>query len=151
MQWLVTKFLTLKKMQSSPLGTPFTSATTLTQSGLNHLPQSYVVPPSQRPDCTLSTTHPSNHNLPLIDLSSLKHPLLRSQVVEKVGIACKDFGFFQGENMSKQRRSKRDPTRVPSAVIFYMQIIISTRLMQVLISVSPASIPRSLTTTSHLQ
>ncbi|RAL54000.1 hypothetical protein DM860_004471 [Cuscuta australis] len=83
-------------MESSVLATPsFTSVTALTQRGLSHLPESYVLPPSQRPGCTRSTASPSGYNLPVIDLSAIKHPRMRSCVVEEVRTACKNLGFFQ--------------------------------------------------------
>nr|GMD65135.1 protein DMR6-LIKE OXYGENASE 2-like [Ipomoea batatas]GMD71645.1 protein DMR6-LIKE OXYGENASE 2-like [Ipomoea batatas] len=81
-------------MESSALASAssFTSATTLTGRGLSHLPKSYILPPSERPNCALST---NSSNLPIIDLSSLQHPLLRSRVVQEVRLACKELGFFQ--------------------------------------------------------
>lgn len=71
----------------------FTSAMTLTQSGITHVPQRYVLPPSQRPNPTPSC--PSTTNLPVIDLSSLLNPSLRSHVIDEIRIACKERGFFQ--------------------------------------------------------
>ncbi|KAL6289914.1 hypothetical protein ACE6H2_007424 [Prunus campanulata] len=73
----------------------FTSALTLTQSGLPHVPQRYVLPPSQRPNPSssrLSTT------LPIVDLSSLQSPSLRPQIINNIRMASKEIGFFQVVN-----------------------------------------------------
>ncbi|KAL8207965.1 hypothetical protein R6Q57_007377 [Mikania cordata] len=71
----------------------FTSVMALTQKCQKIIPQSYVLPPSQR-------THPSlaNHistRLPVIDLSLMDHPAHRSQLVNQVHEACSQLGFFQ--------------------------------------------------------
>ncbi|PON58816.1 Non-heme dioxygenase N-terminal domain containing protein [Parasponia andersonii] len=76
----------------------FTSAMALTQSGALHVPQHYVLPPSQRPNIypTNVLINPScTTSLPIIDLSSLQNPSLRSQVIDEIRIACKEIGFFQ--------------------------------------------------------
>ena len=70
-----------------------TSAVTLTQLGLSHVPQRYVLPSSQRPNRD-QIVHPST-SLPIIDLSSLQHPTLRSRTIDDIRIACKEVGFFQ--------------------------------------------------------
>ncbi|KAK9273122.1 hypothetical protein L1049_017929 [Liquidambar formosana] len=80
------------KGESSSKGS-FTSAMTLTQLRVPRVPQRYVLPPSQRPNSSL-TLHPST-TLPIIDLSSLHHPSLRSQIIDEVRLACKEIGFFQ--------------------------------------------------------
>ncbi|KAM7476250.1 hypothetical protein LguiB_023493 [Lonicera macranthoides] len=74
----------------------FTSAMTLAQMGLPNVPSRYVLPPSQRPRPGL-ILHPST-TLPIIDLSCLNNPSLRSQTIDQVRIACKDLGFFQVMN-----------------------------------------------------
>lgn len=71
----------------------FTSAMTLTQMGVPNVPSHYVLPRSQRPKPGI-ILHPST-TLPIIDLSSLNNPSLRSQTIDQVHIACKDLGFFQ--------------------------------------------------------
>ncbi|CAB4269582.1 unnamed protein product [Prunus armeniaca] len=73
----------------------FTSALTLTQLGVPHVPQRYVLPPSQRPNPSssrLSTT------LPIVDLSSLQSPSLRPQIINNIRMASKEIGFFQVVN-----------------------------------------------------
>ncbi|XVE76840.1 hypothetical protein DITRI_Ditri13aG0012500 [Diplodiscus trichospermus] len=69
----------------------FTSATTLTKMRVPHVPQHYVLPPSQRPNPTLDITT----TLPIIDLSSLNHASQRSLTLDKIQMASKGFGFFQ--------------------------------------------------------
>ncbi|XP_006347975.1 putative inactive flavonol synthase 2 [Solanum tuberosum] len=71
----------------------FTSAMTLIEEGLTYVPKRYVLPPSLRPDGTLCNTC-----LPIVDLSNRQHPLLRSQIIQDVHLACKKFGFFQVVN-----------------------------------------------------
>ncbi|XP_040992616.1 flavanone 3-dioxygenase 3-like [Juglans microcarpa x Juglans regia] len=73
--------------------TSFTSAMTLTQLGVPHVPQRYILPSSQRPNPD-HIKNPST-NLPIIDLSSLQHPSLRSQTMDEIQIASKGIGFFQ--------------------------------------------------------
>ncbi|XP_060672905.1 flavanone 3-dioxygenase 3-like [Ziziphus jujuba] len=70
-----------------------TSAMTLSQLGDSHVPQRYVLPPSQRPNPT--PKYCPSTNLPIIDLSSLQHPSLRSNVIHEIRMACKELGFFQ--------------------------------------------------------
>lgn len=67
----------------------FTSAMTLTNSGV---PDRYVLPLSQRP--TLGSSNRET-TFPIIDLSSLHQPLLRSRAIHEIAMACKEFGFFQ--------------------------------------------------------
>ncbi|XP_021598794.1 flavanone 3-dioxygenase 3 [Manihot esculenta] len=69
----------------------FTSAMSLTKSGASNVPDSYILPSSARPNATLtlSTT------LPIVNLSMLHHPSLRSRVVNEIRSACKEIGFFQ--------------------------------------------------------
>ncbi|KAL8062363.1 hypothetical protein ABFX02_02G141900 [Erythranthe guttata] len=79
--------------------TSFTSAMTVSQMGRRYVPQRYILPLLHRPALTdrnpmhqhCFTTNP----LPVIDLSSLDNPLLRSHLVGQVSLACKEFGFFQ--------------------------------------------------------
>lgn len=68
----------------------FTSAMTLTQLGVSQIPQSYVLPPSKRPNATTFFT-----SLPTIDLSKLQNPSLRTEVIDEIRMACGDIGCFQ--------------------------------------------------------
>ncbi|EYU40361.1 hypothetical protein ABFS82_02G140600 [Erythranthe guttata] len=72
----------------------FTSATTLSQMGINSVPDCYILPQSHRPTLDHGP-HSSTVYLPVIDLSSLGNPLLRSTVIEQVHVACKELGAFQ--------------------------------------------------------
>lgn len=77
---------------STTASSSFTSALTLTQLGVSHVPQRYVLPPSQRSSHpNLCTTAP----LPILDLSSLQSPSLRPHVINDIQTACKEIGFFQ--------------------------------------------------------
>lgn len=71
----------------------FTSAMSLSDQGVSSIPQCYILPPSQRPSTydhvSISTT------LPIIDLSNLREQSLRSQTINEIRIACKEFGVFQ--------------------------------------------------------
>ncbi|CAN7021094.1 unnamed protein product [Brassica oleracea var. botrytis] len=84
----------MEETMKSLLDDSFESAMTLTNSGAPQVPDRYVLPPSQRPALgsslgTIETT------LPIIDLSLLHEPLLRSSVVRDINMACKEFGLFQ--------------------------------------------------------
>lgn len=72
----------------------FTSAMALTDSGVLHVPTRYILPPSQRPMLG-SSIGSDTITLPVIDLSLLHDPLLRSCVIHEIEMACKGFGFFQ--------------------------------------------------------
>lgn len=69
------------------------SAMTLTKLGLTHVPQHYVLPSSQRPN--LDHIVHSSTSLPIIDLSNLQNPSLRSHTLDEIQMACKEVGFFQ--------------------------------------------------------
>ncbi|OMP00754.1 Oxoglutarate/iron-dependent dioxygenase [Corchorus olitorius] len=62
--------------------------------GVPHVPQRYVLPPSQRPNPTLDLTT----TLPIVDLSSLHNASQRSQTLDNIQSACKELGFFQVVN-----------------------------------------------------
>lgn len=79
----------IMESSASPNGS-FTSAMTLTEEELTCVPKRYILPPSLRPNCTLHNTC-----LPIVDLSYLQYPHLRSQIIQEVHLACKKFGFFQ--------------------------------------------------------
>ncbi|PHT60685.1 hypothetical protein CQW23_03048 [Capsicum baccatum] len=84
--------LTEKKSLVSP-NNSFNSVMTLTEEGLTSVPKRYVLPPSLRPDETLS-----NKCLPIVDLTLLRRPLLRPQIIQQVRLVCKELGFFQVVN-----------------------------------------------------
>ncbi|XP_059650999.1 flavanone 3-dioxygenase 3 [Cornus florida] len=71
----------------------FTSVMSLAKMGVPLLPEQFVLPPSQRPNPSLSLQ--PFIALPTIDVSSLNHPSRRSRVVDEVRVACKELGFFQ--------------------------------------------------------
>ncbi|EYU40362.1 hypothetical protein ABFS82_02G140700 [Erythranthe guttata] len=72
---------------------------TVSQMRRRNVPQRYILPLQHRP--TLTDRNPMQQHcfftrpLPVIDLSSLDNPLLRSRLVGQVSLACKEFGFFQ--------------------------------------------------------
>ncbi|EOA28529.1 hypothetical protein CARUB_v10024745mg [Capsella rubella] len=88
----------MEETKKSLLDDSFTSAMTLTNSGVPQVPDRYVLPPSQRPalgSTSLGTTTTETTTLPVIDLSLLHQPSLRSRVIHEINMACKEFGFFQ--------------------------------------------------------
>ncbi|XP_009760749.1 flavanone 3-dioxygenase 3-like [Nicotiana tabacum] len=82
----------MRDSSASPNGS-FTTAMTLNEEGLTYVPKRYILPPSLRPERTLCDTC-----LPVVDLSFLRHPLLRPQIIQEVHLACKELGFFQVVN-----------------------------------------------------
>lgn len=84
----------MEETKKSLLDDSFTSAMTLTNSGVPQVPDRYVLPPSQRPALGSSLGTPET-TLPVIDLSLLNQPLLRSRAIHEISMACKEFGFFQ--------------------------------------------------------
>ncbi|KAL2490208.1 2-oxoglutarate (2OG) and Fe(II)-dependent oxygenase superfamily protein [Abeliophyllum distichum] len=62
-------------------------------SNINHVPTNYIRPISDRPN--LDQVDSIDDSIPLIDL----HSLTRSNdVVQQIGQACKEYGFFQVKN-----------------------------------------------------
>ncbi|ESQ39113.1 hypothetical protein EUTSA_v10001518mg [Eutrema salsugineum] len=84
----------MEETEQSLLAESFTSAMTLNNSGVPQVPDRYVLPPSQRPALG-SSTSTRETTLPVIDLSLLHQPLLRSRAIHEINMACKEFGFFQ--------------------------------------------------------
>jgi len=70
-----------------------TSAMSLSEQGVSSIPHCYILPPSQRPSThdhvSIFTT------LPIINLSNIREQSLRSQTINEIRIACKEFGVFQ--------------------------------------------------------
>jgi hypothetical protein len=64
----------------------------LSDCGITRLPDSYVLPPSDRPDDGLCLT---KIKLPVVDLARLRNPGERAAVLETLDAACRDYGFFQ--------------------------------------------------------
>ncbi|KAF8048987.1 hypothetical protein N665_2336s0006 [Sinapis alba] len=84
----------MEETKESLIDDSFTSAMTLTNSGVPQVPDRYVLPPSQRP-VLCSSIGIRETTLPVIDFSLLHQPLLRSSVIHEINMACKEFGFFQ--------------------------------------------------------
>ncbi|XP_052192468.1 flavanone 3-dioxygenase 3-like [Diospyros lotus] len=78
-------------MEGPPIPSSFTSAMTLTRMGDPHLPNRFVLPPSQRPNPSI----PAAAAMPVIDISGLHDPAHRPHIIHQVGLACKELGFFQ--------------------------------------------------------
>ncbi|CAN6339300.1 unnamed protein product [Urochloa humidicola] len=75
---------------------PIVQVQTLSNSGVCTVPQQYIKPPSERPNCSVTTMNDPSHSIPIIDLACFSQ---HGQVVlEAVGDACKNWGFFQVVN-----------------------------------------------------
>ncbi|CAF1805451.1 unnamed protein product [Brassica oleracea] len=85
----------MEETKKSVLDDSFTSAMTQTNSGVPQVPDRYVLPPAQRPALGSSIGTRDDTTLPVIDLSLLHQPLLRSRAIHEINMACKEFGFFQ--------------------------------------------------------
>lgn len=77
----------MEETMKSLLDDSFESAMTLTNSGAPQVPGRYVLPPSQRPALG-SSLGTREITLPIIDLSLLHEPLLRSSVIQEINMAC---------------------------------------------------------------
>ncbi|KAL6981344.1 hypothetical protein U1Q18_022973, partial [Sarracenia purpurea var. burkii] len=88
-QWTEKETEKMEKETESSSTTSFTSAMTLTQMGIPHVPDRFVLPPSQWPNPSLnsSTTTTTTTTLPIIDLSSLDHHSLLRQLTEFAWLA----------------------------------------------------------------
>ncbi|KAG1362407.1 Protein DMR6-LIKE OXYGENASE 2 [Cocos nucifera] len=82
---------------SSPMAADATKflLSDLVSSHPKYVPSKYIRPVSDRPD--LLNVETSNATIPVIDLQGLAGPN-RSQVVEEIGLACQNDGFFQVRN-----------------------------------------------------
>lgn len=69
----------------------FTCVMSLDQQGVSSIPERYVLPASQRPNPNL---HQFFTNIPIIDMSSLHEPSLRSQTLHNIASFSKEFGVF---------------------------------------------------------
>ncbi|KAM7276224.1 hypothetical protein ACFE04_018090 [Oxalis oulophora] len=58
---------------------------------VSHVPERYILSPLQRPSLNLKLSTA----LPIVDLSHLQDPALRSHTIDEIRNACKAFGFFQ--------------------------------------------------------
>ncbi|KAF5732014.1 hyoscyamine 6-dioxygenase-like [Tripterygium wilfordii] len=64
-------------------------------SSTRHVPSNYIRPPSDRPK--LDEVVSLDESIPLIDLQDLNGPN-RSKIIEEIGQACQNYGFFQVKN-----------------------------------------------------
>lgn len=67
----------------------------LCDSGITRLPDSYVLPASDRPGADAFLSGVVRVKLPVVDLASLRVPSERAAVLETLDAACRDYGFFQ--------------------------------------------------------
>uniref|UniRef100_A0A0A9F4X6 Fe2OG dioxygenase domain-containing protein n=1 Tax=Arundo donax TaxID=35708 RepID=A0A0A9F4X6_ARUDO len=74
----------------------------LSDSGITRLPDTYILPASDRPGagvpCTTEDDTGGRVKLPVVDLSRLRDPAERAAVLETLDAACRDYGFFQVVN-----------------------------------------------------
>ncbi|KAM7260807.1 hypothetical protein ACFE04_026282 [Oxalis oulophora] len=71
---------------------PFTSAMTLDKLRVCHVPQRYVLSPTQRPTLNHSIVGTA---LPIVDIAPLQDPALRSHVINEIRKSFQALGFFQ--------------------------------------------------------
>lgn len=78
---------------------PIVPVQVLSNSGMHTVPQQYIKPPSERPSGSMTSTNDPNLSIPIIDLSGFSDiPGHRQVVLEAVGDACRNWGFFQVVN-----------------------------------------------------
>ncbi|KAL6642102.1 hypothetical protein ACP70R_020283 [Stipagrostis hirtigluma subsp. patula] len=79
---------------------PIVPVQILSNSGMRSVPPRYIKPPSERPSGSIITsTNDPNFSIPIIDLAGdVDTPQHRQIVVEAIGDACKNWGFFQVVN-----------------------------------------------------
>ncbi|XP_062192268.1 probable 2-oxoglutarate-dependent dioxygenase SLC1 [Phragmites australis] len=68
----------------------------LSDSGITRLPDSFVLPASDRPG--RDNDGLGRVKLPVVDLASLRDPAERAAVLETLDAACREYGFFQVVN-----------------------------------------------------
>ncbi|KAF3433412.1 hypothetical protein FNV43_RR24514 [Rhamnella rubrinervis] len=80
---------------------PIVRVQSLSESGLEAIPDRYIKPPTDRPTTSLKESDPSIEdgaiNIPIIDLEGLygdDHDR-RNSVLRQISEACRDWGFFQ--------------------------------------------------------
>ncbi|KAK6145509.1 hypothetical protein DH2020_022329 [Rehmannia glutinosa] len=76
---------------------PITRVQSLSDTGINTIPERYVKPPSARPSLGPTTTS-DDYNIPLIDLKGIYNDNSREKILGHVSDACRDWGFFQVVN-----------------------------------------------------
>ncbi|KAL8161032.1 hypothetical protein V2J09_012521 [Rumex salicifolius] len=72
---------------------PVVRVQSLSDSGLQTIPEQYIKPELDRPDCPFSSSSVNEEvNIPLIDLRA-NEP--EAETLEKIRVACTEWGFFQ--------------------------------------------------------
>ena len=71
------------------------SSVPLISNGRNYseLPQHFIRPPTERP--RLDDVVLSLDSIPLVDVQGLLCESIRPQIIEQIGRACAEYGFFQ--------------------------------------------------------
>lgn len=81
---------------------PIVRVQSLSESGLDKIPDKYVKPeharPSPPPGAAIATVDIDDANIPLIDLGLLHDENHRDATLRQVSEACRDWGFFQVVN-----------------------------------------------------
>ncbi|KAJ6792252.1 protein DMR6-LIKE OXYGENASE 2 [Iris pallida] len=75
----------------------------LCENGITRVPNKYILPLANRPEkgrkaAAAATAAEPTLKLPVIDLAKLRSPDCRPQVLETLGKACENYGFFQVVN-----------------------------------------------------
>ncbi|CAL4996004.1 unnamed protein product [Urochloa decumbens] len=91
---------------------PIVRVQTLSNSGVRTVPQQYIKPPPERPNCSVTTMNDPNHSIPIIDIACFSQH--RQVVLEAVGDACKNWGFFQVVNHAYMQTHRRHTRAIGS-------------------------------------
>ncbi|KAF9674599.1 hypothetical protein SADUNF_Sadunf10G0143800 [Salix dunnii] len=83
----------MNKLQDWP--EPIVRVQSLSDSGVPLIPERYVKPVLERPSVSVSTSN--DVNIPIIDLAGLygDDHALRATILDRISIACREWGFFQ--------------------------------------------------------
>ena len=78
---------------------PIVPVQMLSNSGVPTVPQQYIKPPFERPCGSITRMNCPDLSIPIIDLACFSDiPEHRKAVLEAIGEACKNWGFFQVVN-----------------------------------------------------
>ncbi|KAK6778570.1 hypothetical protein RDI58_025288 [Solanum bulbocastanum] len=78
---------------------PIVRVQSLSESGIQKIPDYFIKPPSDR-SFNITDTKTTSINVPLIDLENLNSPneFVRKETIDGISNACREWGFFQVAN-----------------------------------------------------